>query len=292
MDKISKYRCTKMKHSTCLISGIPRGGTSLLISMLSKDRKNIGLSEPFFLRKVKHASPNKASLVRNITSAINNLHKDIVKGAPILVRVGKDGDKLPNNYFRRVKKDGEIVVEKQSKHIKKTYNVNSETYKLFVKNNLLFMSSVEILSQHFETLLIVREPVATICSWNSLNLPISRGKVKSGFKYSSSLIKMVTSSNLLERQLQIYEWFCYKVRSVQKQVHLIKYEDLVSAPSSTLFNCSKHFQLKDLPPLKSRNTSVYYSDALRKKIIAMIDKGSYPNLSFFYPQTTGIVLNN
>jgi len=234
------------------ITGIPRSGTSLLTFLFSKDSNNICMSEPDFMKKVKRISKNKSEVVANLNNEILNIRNQIASGNKITMRVTKD-NLIPDNYFHR-KEHSVEKLRTTSEFRKVLFNCKDSKNNLIIKNNLLFTSCLECLVGLGDVLAIIRHPLPVLLSWQSLNIPVSKGNAHTGQKYSKSLNQLPQKSDLLLRQIKIIDWFYLKYK--RNNVNLIKYEDLVLDPHKTLKVWMKNTQL---PSLSSKNQTNRYT---------------------------------
>lgn len=239
-----------------LVTGIPRSGTSLLMKLLSANDRNICLSEPSFIKGIKHSSKTDKEVSISLQEEIKKIRVNIKNNIPIELRIGKD-NLLPDNYFIRSKLNGNQKIKTAYSFTKFKFPQNFHKNRIYIKNNLLFTSCLKELKYKFNIVAIIRNPISVIGSWNSLNLPISKGNVKSGLPYSASLRKINQIEKLLIKQIKIIDWFFYRYKDLLPSDCLIRYEDLIEEPRE----CLKRWlgTEQETPFLVSRNQSSYYS---------------------------------
>lgn len=241
------------------ITGIPRSGTSLLTHLFSLDSNNVCLSEPDFIKKIKQLSSSKTEVIVHLNHEILNIRNQIASGHRISMRVSKD-DSIPDNYFARDQVTGNQAKTLSTlKRIK--LNRTDSTKNIVIKNNLLFTSCLDGLVSLGDVLAIIRHPLPVLLSWRSLNIPVSKGNVHTGVKYSNALNHLPPKSQLLLRQIKIMDWFYAMYK--RYDVNLIQYEDLVMAPQSIL---EQWIDDTLLPPLTSKNDSSRYTDESTEEI--------------------------
>src|SRR5438874_9083100 len=88
---------------------------------------------------------------------------------------------------------------------------------------------LETWSKRFDCFAIIRNPLATLASWNSLDwFPLKDGHSPIGEKLDVDLARdLAAKSDPIERQIHILEWFYDRFRRFLPDRALIKYEDLI-----------------------------------------------------------------
>lgn len=255
-----------------IITGIPRSGTSLFTSLISKESKTLCFSEPIWLKDIRSSSTCCQSFSENLENKFNLLRKDISQNKPINLTLKKGSLELPENYYKRIN-DKEINLKNNvSCRLPKHYS----NYDFFVKSNTQFTACLKQLKlRGFKNIYcIIRDPIAVLMSWRSLNIPISRGSIKIGELYSKEIRKIVTEKHLLIKQVKILDWF-FKQYYINDS-NIIKYEELISKPKEVFAN-SLNMEYKNPVQLKSQNTNAAYnlddidllSDAISKHGVYM-----------------------
>ncbi|MEZ5471423.1 MAG: sulfotransferase [Marinicella sp.] len=249
------------------ITGIPRSGTSLLTFLFSNNRDYLCFSEPAFVKRVKKNASTKKEVVVALEKEINDIRKKIANGVEINIRLSK-GNEVPDNYFQRsAPSSGQVEKTSELKYVIFSPEVALKNF--VIKNNLLFTSCLEELIGLGDVLATVRHPLHTLLSWNSLDIPVSKGNVYTGEKFSQSLNELPSRQNLLLRQIKIIDWFYAKYTN--NHVCLIKYEDLVVNPKQVL---SPWFKDVKLPKLKSKNEIKRYTQENTQLIEHYLEKHS------------------
>ena len=250
-----------------LITGIPRSGTTLLTNLISQDQGFLCFSEPAFIKNLKQQAGTAPELAALLAQKLTDIRSDIKAGIPVSMRVPKhSGDQL-DNYFKRQSTGGQNTTVKSSEHQDVTLPKSYHDRTLVVKNNLLFTACLEDLSERFRVTAIVRNPISAIGSWNSLDIPVSRGQVVTAEQYNKRVKSVVNSQELLKRQIQIYQWFCGEYIRLQQHIQIIRYEDLVEDPHNTLQPCG--LRLDPLLQLSSKNNSVHYDEAVTQQLMQL-----------------------
>ena len=262
-----------------LITGTPRSGTTLLCSLLNKLPDTVALHEPMNVWEFAECRDAGAvgDLIENFCAETRkSLHEH---GFAISKHVG---GKIPDNVatdqlnragtrLRRTE-HGPVVVDKPL----------SQNFTLVVKHPAAFSALLEVLSQRFECYAIIRNPLATLASWNSLDrFPLKDGHLPIGEKLDVDLARdLANTPDPIERQINILEWFYDRFRRFLPERALIKYEDLVASRGRELarfFPASSEFEEN----LDSKNLNKYYDRALMVELGERLLRREGPILHFY-----------
>lgn len=226
-----------------LITGVPRSGTSLLTKLLSQQEDVLCFSEPRWLRDIRHPKQTAEEFSVALKNKITSIREDIKKGNPVIMTVKKGSHELPDNYFKRTDKG-----QKNFKETKEVFVEHSDKLTIVVKSNTLFTACLEELmkKRDWKIYAMVRDPLYTLLSWRSLDIPVSRGEIKIGEVYSSDIRRIVKEEDILKRQVLILNWFLNQFRMYECQQ--IKYEDFIDETKKIVSeilrkNINKEFNL-------------------------------------------------
>jgi hypothetical protein len=120
-------------------------------------------------------------------------------------------------------------------------------FKLVIKQNALFAALANDLSAIYPMVAMVRNPVKVLLSWMTVDLPVNKGRLPAGEKYSKQLRQQLAEeiaqqNNVLHRQIMIYKWFIAQYQ--RAGLHILKYEDIVSSNGIRLYEA---FGIKHTP---------------------------------------------
>lgn len=209
---------------TVLITGVPRSGTTLCCSVLNQHKNTVALHEPIpASRFVDVYEPDDA--VMEIRKFSLETYKKI-KSSHIAPTKQKDGT-LPTNpveegFRQSLRKEvvslGEIKIVKELE----------DPFVLAIKHNALFASLLVRLDEHFRIYGIVRNPLSLICSWRTVDLPVSRGRVPMGERFDANLRdRLIRAKSVTVRQLIVIQWFFERFRNFLSPDRILRYEDVV-----------------------------------------------------------------
>lgn len=177
-----------MSPRTWLLSGIPRSGTSLCCRLAGGLPDLVALSEPLrpHRQMVDCSDPHDACtrieiLVEQIRAGIRTERRapSIQFGSHLDDNLAGSG-RADTTGLRRLRAEwGEIPIDKPL----------SARFELLVKHNALFAALLPRLAVSFPFLALVRNPLVVLASWQTVDLPIHRGRIPVGERFDPELCR-------------------------------------------------------------------------------------------------------
>ena len=272
-----------------LITGPPRSGTTLVCSLLNKLPDVVALHEPINVWDFAECRDGDAvvALIQKFCAESRaSLLKD---GSAISKHIG--GEIRDNAAGDQVDRAGTRA--RKTEHGRITFDKPlSQDFTLAIKHPAAFTALLETLSKNFECVAIVRNPLATLSSWNSLEwLPLKDGHSPIGEKLDVDLGRVLAKeTDPIERQIRILEWFYDRVRRFLPDNAVIKYEELIASRARELakyFPAAAEFE----EDLSSRNVSKFYDRALMMDIGQRLLKRDGPLWHFYTKRAVESLLN-
>jgi hypothetical protein len=262
-----------------LITGIPRSGTTLVCSLLNKVPEVVALHEPMDVWDFAKCQ-DAAALAKTIENFCAEARRSLrAHGFAISKHVGGEirdnaaGDQVDQAGSRsRRTEHGKIFIDKPL----------AENFTLAIKHPLAFTALLESLSKHFECFAVIRNPLATLASWNSLDwLKVKKGHAPIAEKLDPDLArKLGDESDAIERQILILEWSYDRYRRFLPNENAIKYEDLIATRAREL---ARFFpaatELNE--DLVSKNLNKYYDRSLMTDLGQRLLKREGPLWNFY-----------
>lgn len=256
-----------------LITGIPRSGTTLVTALFDSLANSACLSEPSWQAQWVASARDAADLARRICADIPEIRYRILSGDAVEDRLAVDG-KTVTNYFERTN-SGSVNNAYEITHRRRI--VKNEDFLLGIKHNALYTATLDNLvnMDGFKILCIVRHPVPTILSWQSLKVPVSYGRMPHGERFWPELRRIIaTEPDILVRQIRILDLFCDRYlmlsASHSSRVALVRYEDFVRDPG-ILENMTGSTYERQIP-ISNQNRSNHYRASHVDKVIALVEK--------------------
>ncbi len=209
-----------------ILTGIPRSGTTLLSAIVDSLDDSFCLSEPDWQFSLGRRAPDRESYVAEILSDFDKVRRRLLAGNSIQDRRLPNGEAVTNYFERRF---GEI--REAFQYVEVTRPGLTPDFLLGMKHNAPYLCVLPDLAAQREIpiLAILRNPVKTVQSWRSLNIPISQGKLPAGERFWPELVDIQTQHHtLLHQQVAIYSLICDRFWELKNQIEVLRYEDLVN----------------------------------------------------------------
>ena len=243
---------------TWLLSGIPRSGTSLCCRLAGDLPDTVALSEPLRLKMFEGVDSPRSACAR-IGDFTEQMRARILeeRRAPSMHVEGRLYDNIvasghvDRGLRQRQGEWHEIAIDKPL----------SARFTLLIRQNALFAALLPWLAVSFSCLAVVRNPLALLASWQTVDLPIHRGRIPGGEQIDRKLRDTLErEQEVLPRQIIVLNWFFAKYLAHMAPGNIIRYEDLVGSGGLTLFHSLGHARARPAP-LKNRNDNVLYDKA-------------------------------
>jgi len=216
-----------------VLTGLPRSGTTLACHLLNKLPDTVALLEPIEPGRFAGLLPDREAVASAMERWYRKSRRRALKEGEVVTK--HVGGEIPDNPFEASRpgkeprqwlaSKGRIAV---GKHLDRDFF-------LVVKDPPMFTALLPILARRFPTFAVVRNPLAVLASWNSVDIPARRGRVPKAELYDSDLLRRVTSiEDRLGRQLALLDWWCERFEQFLPQDHIVRYEDIVASGGKAL----------------------------------------------------------
>ena len=220
-----------MNTPICLMTGIPRSGTTLCCKLLNSIPNTLALHEPILPNTISTTQP-----IPDILSSISALKASLVSGQSF--EHGDSAGLHIDNPVGELRKGGIRQVTARRGEIALSEKVADDVH-LFIKQNAMFTALLPALLEHYSVFAIVRNPVDVILSWLTVDLPVNRGRIPGGERFDSRLNTQLSGcKNRIERQWAIYQWFLKRyLHCSETQLTIIRYEDIIASNGTVIEKC-------------------------------------------------------
>ena len=247
-----------------LITGTPRSGTTLLCSLLNKLPDTVALHEPMNVWEFPNC-PDATAIADVIERFCRDTRKSLLeKGVAVSKHVG---GLIPDNVAAdQVNRSGTRLRHTEHGPVRIDKPL-SEKFALAIKHPVAFTALLGTLSQRFECVAIVRNPLSMLASWNSLAwLNVRNGHAPIGEKLDPQLRQELAGQpDVFERQMHIMEWFYKRFREFLPNNAILKYEDLIASHGRELRSFFPEAATLN-ENLVSKNANKFYDKALMQEL--------------------------
>lgn len=212
-----------------LITGLPRSGTTLAVSLLNHQPNTVALAEPFQLA----TNQQRDDAVEQVIALMRAYRDRALSGSPLPTK--HVGGKITENFAEAPNDDAQLR-QVMAQHGELLFNKElSEDFTLVVKHPGEFTALSDLLVDKFPLFAIVRDPLAVLAAWQTVDMPIQRGRMPILEYFAPDDLKMRLQGieEPAERQVELLQFQLRTYLSLGRE-RIIRYEDLVTDPQKAL----------------------------------------------------------
>jgi hypothetical protein len=210
---------------TSLITGLPRSGTTLAVSMLDQQPDCIALSEPLPLGTM----PTDQNLFADsVVAHANDIRQRVIRDGIVRSKT-VNGRNTGNYVLERDRGEGlrSSAASLTEIHIDKP--ITSE-FRLFIKHPAAFSAVVGPLTARLPLFACVRSPLAVLASWQTVDMPINRGRIPAAERLSPELARQLDGiPDVLSRQVYLMRWFLEAYLALPPE-RILRFESVLHDP--------------------------------------------------------------
>ena len=212
-----------------LIAGLPRSGTTLVARILNEQPDTVALAEPMRIGRMS-SDPQRLCLdietfaadMRRRALHEGRVENKTVDGRPV-------GNFMGEVYNGRDLRKGrgqirEIAVGKPL----------TPGFRLFIKQPAAFSAIAPFLAERFPLFACIRSPLAVLASWQTVDIPLNRGRTPVGERLDPSLRdRLDRIPGPLDRQVEVMRTFLVNFSRLPR-ARILRFEDLARDPAGAL----------------------------------------------------------
>ena len=243
-----------------VLTGLPRSGSTLTCNLLNRCADTVALHEPIPMRDLAAEFQGEALAEQVARFFADTRHSLLTERRALSKRVN---GQVPDNTFGEGRGGEGNLRHSLASHGEVSFEgkLLSPDFVLAIKHNAGFAAMLELLHERFPCYGIVRNPLAVISSWNSVNLPVQQGFIPVGQLINGALNEALERiGDRVERQLYILEWFFDRFANLLGAERIMRYEDLVGSGGRALSVVTPAAGALD-EPLASKNRNSAYDPA-------------------------------
>ena len=241
-----------------MLSGIPRSGTSLCCRLAGKLPDFVALSEPI--------GRDASTTADDATAAVALIERFVAEARARALAEGRaptvhvDGRLDDNRAARALSKDGLRRLPGERGDVQIDGPLSS-AFTLLVKHNALFAALLPGLTAAFPCLAVVRNPLAVLASWQTVDLPVARGRLPAGEQFDAGLRAALDGEpDVLQRQIVILNWFFAQYLAHLPPQRIVRYEPLIADGGMALYRALGQASVPT-EALVNRNDNALYENA-------------------------------
>lgn len=239
---------------TWLLSGVPRSGSSLCCRLAGQLPNTVALSEPIDNALFHDTSDSRAAAGRIFAFVTEARRRILDQGtAPSVLVDGRVDDQMvaADRGAAGRQPQGERGLLRIAKPL-------DSRFLLVVKHNALFAALLGQLTPRLPCLALVRNPVAVLASWATVDLPVRRGRVPAAERFAPALrAALDREGDVLRRRVIVLDWFFSRYGALPRE-RIVRYEDVVRDGAAVL---RRSFGVTAATPptqLSNRNANALY----------------------------------
>jgi len=261
-----------------LLTGIPRSGTTLLTALLDYPPTSVAIGEPQGLGALqKKYAKDHTGFIKKLNEYFTDIRDNISNKKPFKDRVSVNGKPLTNyvesSGGQRAK--SYLIADRNVEHVEKNFY-------LVLKAPVIFTAVLPAIlaAKSYKVIAIIRNPLSTILSWNTVDFPISKGRLPAGEEYWPELGEVANANfSIIEKQVRIWELFVRRYVEHQSEITLLKYEDVVCNPKAVSDSLCMPFSNIEI---NNMNSNPVYDSSKISCIKEMLFEHS-PTAQLLYP---------
>ena len=274
-------------HHNIVLTGLPRSGTTLACHLLNKLPNTVALLEPIEAGRFADLLPDREAVAEAMERWFRRTRRKAIREGEVVTK--HVGGEIPDNPFGARSEGEDLRQWLASKGRIKVGKALERDFCLVVKDPPMFTALLPILAPRFPTFAVVRNPLAVLASWNSVEIPARQGRVPKAEMYDQDLVHRMTAiEDRLERQLGLLDWWCERFELFLPEDRIVRYEDIVASGGKALTAVVPAAAGLD-EPLSGRNANELYDREdvakIGKRLLA--SDGAYWR---FYPRESVEVL--
>lgn len=248
-----------------ILTGLPRSGTTLTCHLLNKLPNSVALHEP--LIPLDLAGYERSNIVEIILKYFAAQRDQILQTGTAVSK--SFGGQVPDNPMagidpktgKRIRVlDGRLVqIDKQL----------AQDFCLAIKQPAFFTAilkdlvAVDLLS----CFALIRNPLSVLLSWNSVEMPVSRGRVPAAEAFAPELKSNLDQiENVYDRQIFLLDWFFQQYLTYLPAKQILFYETTIQTAGRSLAVINP-LANELAEPLYSRNNNSLYNNDLKQLLL-------------------------
>lgn len=237
-----------------VLAGLPRSGSTLTCHLINKLPDAVALNEPMASRRFEDL-PDNGAICDTISQFLVSMRGSLGQTGTAMSK-HIDGVVPDNPVARKIQGEGLRKGEAVLGKVNFSKSLPAD-FTLVVKHPSTFAALLPDLMKRFSTYATIRNPVAVLSSWNSVEMPLRDGHAPKGERMDPELrASLSLIPDRLDRQVHLLCWFFERFSALPAE-RIIRYEDIIESAGSCLRVLAQSAAGLE-EPLESRNRNSLY----------------------------------
>ncbi len=253
-----------------ILVGPARSGTTLACGLLNRLPDVVALDEPFARQRLQDIAGPDA--FQAIVAEQFKAQRTMIETKGEAESTLSENGSLANHYAT---KSDTTTLRQRQVALNTMRGVNAaRDFKLIIKHTLPFTAQLDELTRQYETYVLVRNPLAILASWNSIDAAYREGLIQPyvvPLADGALMKRLMAIDDRLDRQVDLLEWHFEQYRPALRNANVVRYEDIVETGGRALAVVASSARGLD-ENLESHNTNPLYDRELiwelKEKLIA------------------------
>lgn len=248
-----------------ILTGLPRSGTTLTCHLLNKLANSVALHEP--LIPLDLAGYERSNIVEIILKYFAAQRDQILQTGTAVSK--SFAGQVPDNPMagidpktgKRIRVlDGRLVqIDKQL----------TQDFCLAIKQPAFFTAILKdlVAVDSLSCFALIRNPLSVLLSWNSVEMPVSRGRVPAAEAFAPELKSNLDQiENVYDRQIFLLDWFFQQYLTYLPTKQILFYEATIQTAGKSLAVINP-LANELAEPLYSKNNNSLYNNDLKQLLL-------------------------
>lgn len=216
-----------------ILTGLPRSGTTLTCHLLNKLSDCVALHEPLVpLDLIAYKRDDLISVIADYFTA------QCLQILQTGTAVSKSfGGQVPDNPMAGVDPNTGKRIRVLDGRLVQTNKKLSNDFYLAIKQPAFFTAILKdlVASGLFNCFAVVRNPLSVLLSWNSVDMPVSQGRVPAAEAFAPELKQYLDHiPDVYDRQIFLLDWFFQQYINYLPSEHILFYEETIRTKGRAL----------------------------------------------------------
>jgi hypothetical protein len=258
----------RYRRNDVVLTGMSRSGTTLACHLLNKLPNTLALNEPIARERFADLLPDYEAVAEGLGRFFRQTRKMALEEGEILSK--HLNGTIPANNFGRQSRDGRLRFRSVSRGRIPVGKELDPDFLLVLKDPTMFTAVLPALVKRFPCYAIVRNPLAVLASWNSLDSWVRDGHHPGAELYDPGLSRdLALVKDRHDRQLSLLNWWFSRFERYLPPQNIIRYEELIAsggAALSAIVPAASNLR----EPLSSKNANPLYDRAETRQLGARL----------------------